>query len=167
MSRVLVAYATKYGSTEDVAHVIGSALGEAGHDVDLIPVRDVVSLDGYAAVVVGAALYAHKWHRDAARFVTRNRMALTRVPVAIFAVGPVNDTTEEFDAARAQLDRALARWDWLSPASSTVFGGRLDPTRLHVPGASRLLAKVPESDIVDPVRIREWAESLPRALAIG
>ena len=167
MTAVLVAYATKYGSTEEIAGVLADALREQSIDADLRPASEVSTLDGYAAVVVGAALYNHKWHRDAVRLVDRQRAGLERLPVAVFVVGPVNDTPEEFDAAREQLDHVLARWQWLSPAAVAVFGGRFDPAAFHFPGASLLLAKAPASDIVDPEAIRAWAHSLPEALRLG
>lgn len=166
MAAVLVAFATKYGSTQEVAGVIAGALREHGLDTHMNPARDVSGLDGYSAVVLGSALYNHRWHPDAVRFVDRHRTELTRVPVAVFAVGPVNDTQQEFDDARGQLDRVLARWEWLSPASVAVFGGRFDPARLRFPGAARLLSKVPATDIVDPATIGDWAHSLPEALAL-
>jgi menaquinone-dependent protoporphyrinogen oxidase len=166
MTAVLVTYATKYGSTQEVAGAVTAALREQGLDVDLTPARDVSTLDGYSAVVLGAALYNHRWHHDAVRFVDRNRTALSDLPAAIFAVGPVNDTPDEFTNAREQLDRVLARWEWLSPASVAVFGGRFDPARLRFPGAARVLSKVPATDIVDPTKIGAWARSLPEALAL-
>jgi len=166
MASVLVAYATKYGSTQEVAGVVATTLAEQGVEADLRPAHDVASLDGYSAVVVGAALYNHRWHHDAVRFISQHRTALSRVPVAIFAVGPVNDDPQEFDSAREQLDRILSRWEWLSPASLAVFGGRFDPARLRFPGAARVLAKVPATDAVDPPAISAWAHSLPEALAL-
>jgi menaquinone-dependent protoporphyrinogen oxidase len=40
-SSVLVAYATRYGSTKEVAEAISQTLGESGLAVDLQPLRDV------------------------------------------------------------------------------------------------------------------------------
>lgn len=167
MATVLVVYATKYGSTEELAGAVAAALRERGVDTELTRADAVSSLDGYSAVVIGSALYNHKWHKDAASFVERQRAALGRLPVAVFTIGPVNDTPEEFDAARGQLDSLLARWDWLSPVSVAVFGGRFDPARFHFPGASLLLRKAPASDIVDPEAASSWARSLPEALSLG
>jgi len=166
MTQVLVAYATKYGSTQEIAGFVAAALREDGVDVDFRPARDVSSLDGYSSVVLGAALYNHKWHGDAVRFVSRHRTELTRLPVAVFAVGPVNNNPQEFDSAREQIERVLSRWEWLSPASLAVFGGRFDPARLHFPGAAWMLQKVPASDIIDPAAIGAWAHSLSEALAL-
>jgi menaquinone-dependent protoporphyrinogen oxidase len=165
MTAVLVAYATKYGSTQEIAGVVTDALRADGLDVDPTPAASVSSLDRYAAVVVGSALYNHKWHRDVVRFMDRFREELTRRPVAVFAVGPVNDNAQEFDTAKEQLDGVLARWEWLSPASLAVFGGRFDPAHLRFPGA-RLLAKLPATDIVNPAAVAAWAHSLPGALAL-
>jgi len=39
---------------------------------------------GYEAVVVGGALYALRWDRDARRFVTRNVRQLRTAPVWLF-----------------------------------------------------------------------------------
>ena len=55
-AQVLVAYATKYGSTRGVAEAIASRLAEPGMDVDLQPVGEVRSLDRYDAVVLGDVL---------------------------------------------------------------------------------------------------------------
>ena len=166
MSSVLVAYATKFGSTKETADAVTATLRERGLEVDEIPAGDVGSLDGYSAVVLGSALYNHKWHRDAMRFASRHRAALERVPVAVFTLGPVNDTPEEFGSAREQLDAVLASVSWLQPTAVTVFGGRFDPSQLRFPGASLLARAMPASDIVNPSAIAEWARALPAALAI-
>ena len=49
------------------------------------------------------------------------------MPVAVFAMGPRTDTAEAWQHSRAQLDRALAKHGWLTPAAVTVFGG-VDPS---------------------------------------
>lgn len=165
MAPVLVTYATKYGSTKEVAGYVAQALRDDGVDVDLRPISDVSVLDGYSAAIIGAALYNHRWHGDAVRFISHNRTALTRLRVAVFAVGPVHDNPEEFDAAQQQIGRVLARWPWFLPVSLAVFGGRFNPTALRFPGA-RMLAKVPATDAIDPAAIAEWAHTLPEALLV-
>ena len=41
MTRTLIAYASKHGSTEQVARAIGAQLRAAGHDVDIREEHDV------------------------------------------------------------------------------------------------------------------------------
>ena len=105
---ILVAYATRYGSTQEVAEAVAAALREDGQTVDCRPAKEVRSLDGYTAVVVGAPLYMFRWHKDAKSFLSRHRQALMARPVAVFAMGPLKDEAKDWQDVRAQLDKELA-----------------------------------------------------------
>ena len=59
--RVLVGYASGYGSTASYAQSVGSELRDAGHEVDVRDAREVKSLDEYDYVVVGGSLRAGEW----------------------------------------------------------------------------------------------------------
>lgn len=166
MASVLVAYATTYGSTREVAEAIAATLCEHDLDVDVQAAGEVDDASGYAAVVLGGALYFFRWHKDARRFLDRHRGALEATPVAVFAMGPFNDTGDELDGARKQLDRALARQRWLTPVSIAIFGGRFDPTVLRFPHSNPAMKKMPPSDIRDWTAIRTWADTLPAALGL-
>lgn len=156
---ILVAYATRNGSTQEVADRITATLREQGLDVDLKPAREVKTLAGYRIVVLGAPLYAFHWHKDALNFLSRHRQALTEMPVAIFALGPLHDDAQERQEARAQLDKELAKFPWLAPDTIEMFGGKLDPTQLQFP-ESLFMGKLPASDVRDWVAIRAWALGL-------
>jgi menaquinone-dependent protoporphyrinogen oxidase len=54
---VLVAYASKRGSTEEIAHAVAETLHDGGLDVDCLRASDVGDLDRYDAVVLGSAVY--------------------------------------------------------------------------------------------------------------
>ena len=124
---VLMTYATRNGSTGQVAEAIAEALRERGAQVVLRPARAVrEQVTGYDLVVLGAPLYSGRWHRDAHRFLRRHRGELPGLPVAVFGMGPRNDTEDAWRRSRAQLDRALAKRGWLAPVAVTVFGG-VDP----------------------------------------
>ena len=60
-NRILVAYATRAGSTIKVAETIGEALTDAGATVDVQNVKNVSDLSLYSAVVLGSAVRAGKW----------------------------------------------------------------------------------------------------------
>jgi len=66
-----VACATRYGSrlevAEEVAEEVARVLPQSGLLVDDLSVREVKSLNGYRAVVVGVPLYIGKFLRDARR----------------------------------------------------------------------------------------------------
>jgi menaquinone-dependent protoporphyrinogen oxidase len=96
---ILVAYATKHGSTQAVAEAIAASLREQGLVVDLCPAGTVADLDEYGGVVLGGALYVGRLHADARRFLRRHHRALKRLGLAAFAMGPL--TTEEKDVGRS------------------------------------------------------------------
>jgi menaquinone-dependent protoporphyrinogen oxidase len=162
---VLVGYATRYGSTQEVAEAVAATLRECGLAVDLQPLRQVRTLAGYNAVVVGAALYMFRWHKDARRFLSRHRQALTERVVALFALGPVQDphNEEEWQNSRAQLDKELANFPWLSPVALQMFGGKYDPEKLRFP-ISLFAGNEPASDLRDWTAIRAWASDLAAKL---
>src|SRR5512139_745896 len=87
---VLLAYATRFGSTQEVAESVAASLREAGLKVDLQLMRQVESLDQYEAVVLGAAIYNSKWHADAHQFLSQHQAALSQRPVVIFTLGPLS-----------------------------------------------------------------------------
>ena len=166
MKPVLVAYATNYGSTREVAEAVSVALAEHGVYAIVRATCDVDALDEASAVVLGGALYFFRLHKDARRFLSRHREALKDMSVAVFAMGPVKDTKEEFAGACKQLDRALSRKPWLSPVSVKVFGGCFDPTGLRFPHNNPWMRRMPSSDIRNWGAIGSWAASLPQALGL-
>jgi menaquinone-dependent protoporphyrinogen oxidase len=162
---VLVGYATRYGSTQEVAEAVAETLRGCGLEVDIQPLREVGSLAGYSAIVLGAPLIMYRWHKDALRFLSRHRQALTERPVAVFALGPVRDPRdeEEWQASRVQLDNALAKFPWLTPVAIEILGGKFDPAKLRFP-LNLFAGKEPASDVRDWTAIRAWASELAAKL---
>ena len=160
-SVVLVGYATRYGSTQQVAEAVAAMLREGGLEVDIQPMRKVRTLAGYSAVVLGAPLFMFRWHKDALRFLSRHRQALKERPVAVFALGPTHDPydEEEWQDSCAQLDKELAKFPWFTPVALEMFGGKYDPTKLRFP-INLLAGKEPASDLRDWTAIRAWASDL-------
>ena len=124
-TRVLVAYATKMGSTREIAESIAGTLEAAGLTAMAVPAKDVRNLDDYDAVILGSALYAAHWQRDANRFVTRHLEALQARPVWLFSSGPLDRRLAAADLPIApNAQEITAR---INPRGHRTFGGRLDP----------------------------------------
>jgi menaquinone-dependent protoporphyrinogen oxidase len=162
---ILVTYATRYGSTQEVAEKIAATLREGGWKVDVQPAKQVRTLEGYRAVVLGAPLYIGSWLKDAQRFLTQHQAALAKVPVAIFTLGPTR--AEESGAeVRAQMDKELGKYPWLKPVAAELFGGKYDPAKLKFPATlltmlpASPLYKAPASDARDWDAIRAWVSNL-------
>ena len=165
---VLVTFATRYGSTREVAQSIADTLKESGIEVDFQLIREVRSVEKYQAVVLGAPLYMFRWHKDARRFLSKHRKEIVQRPIAIFALGPIHDEEKEWQDVQKQLDKALAKYPWLNPAAVEIFGGRFDPARLRFPYSFLpAMRKIPASDIRDWAKIKSWAENLPDLLKLN
>ncbi len=161
---VLVAYATRYGSTQEVAEAVAATLRERGLEVDIQPMQQVRTLEEYRAVVLGSPLYMFRWHKDARRFVARHREALMERPVAIFALGPIHTDEKEWQGSREQLEKELAKFPWLRPVALELFGGKFDPAKFRFPYNLPALKRMQTSDIRDWTAIRAWASTLATEL---
>jgi len=165
---VLVAYATRGGSTREVAEAVAATLRDSGAEVDFLPMRNVRALSGYRMLVLGAPLYMFRWHKDALAFLSRHKDAASKLPVAVFALGPFHDEEKEWQSVRAQFDKELAKLPWFTPVAHEVFGGKFDPTKLLFPmNLIPALKKMPTSDIRDWGAIRTWARVLAGKLQRG
>lgn len=109
---ILVAYATRYGSTQEVAEQVAATLREKGLEVDLRPARQAQSVDDYRAVVLGTPFYIGRWLKDARRFLTQHQEDLQERPVAVFSLGPMGEGEDEWKGVREQLDKELAGFPW-------------------------------------------------------
>jgi len=157
---ILLAYATRFGSTQEVAETITAELREAGLEVDLQPMQEVKTLDNYDAVVLGAAIYGSKWHPDAHKFLSQNQEILRQRPVAIFALGPLSTSDAAMRRSRRQLDKELEKYPWLKPVALEMFVGKLDPAKL---GFFERLGST-ASDHRNWDAIRAWANALAAQL---
>jgi menaquinone-dependent protoporphyrinogen oxidase len=163
---ILVTYASRYGSTAEVAAAVTTTLRESGLEVDIQPMRNVQSLEGYNLVVLGAPLYIGHWHKDAQSFLSRHQQSLKQRQVAVFTLGPIEPDEEEWEDVRIQLDQELANYPWLKPVALELFGGKYDPAALRF--LDSLLAKLlvsplyqmPASDARDWTAIRAWVTKL-------
>lgn len=160
--RILVGYATRTGSTTGVAEAIGKTLAERGFAVDVKPMRERPSIDGYDAVVLGSAVNGGQWLPEAMSYVQANAAALARVPVAAFCVHSMNGGADEKQTTRrlAYLDRLR---EIVRPAAEGFFLGQgPDPkdTSLIARWAFKAFGGSGEGDMRDWDKIAAWARDL-------
>lgn len=159
--RVLVAYATKHGSTREIADEIGGVLQGAGLVATVAPARSVADLTPHDAVVLGSALYAAHWQRDANRFVARHLAALRLRPVWLFSSGPL-DRSADAGTLPAAPSVAITT-DPIGARGHRTFGGRL---LADTPGLDpHVLRTHPVGDFRDWGAIRAWARAIAVELA--
>ena len=151
MSRVLVAFGSKHGSTAEIAERIGAVLRENGHDADVVPAADA-KVDEYDAVVLGSAVYVARWRRDARVLLRRGRRQLTDRPTWLFSSGPVGEQRADADRwTTPKLVRRMA--PKIGAREHVVFGGRVPVEPRNF--VERAMARDTPPDKRD---LRDWAE---------
>lgn len=172
--RVLVAYATRHGSTAGIAERIAARLASHGLTAEARSVDAVGGLESYDAVVLGSAAYLFHWLKDATRFARRHSEELSAKPVWLFSSGPLGtDTVDEqgrdvFEAARPREFGELEAM--IHPRGERVFFGAYDPEQPPVvlgEWVARSLPAAPDmpvGDFRDWPAIDAWADEIAAAL---
>jgi menaquinone-dependent protoporphyrinogen oxidase len=158
--RVLITYATRAGSTAEVASAIGETIGGRGFLVDVKPVKENPSPDGYKAVIMGSAVRMGGWLAEAVNFIKNNQAALNNMPVALFTVHILN-LGEDEESRTGRLAYLKGVRPLVKPVDEVFFAGRLNPEKL--PFVDRLMAKMvkpPIGDLRDWDKIRAWADAV-------
>ncbi len=156
-NRILVAYATRAGSTAEIAAAIAETLAARGYAVDVKPVKEKPNLAGYTAVVLGSAIRMGNWLPEMVKFIEANQAALAALPTALFTVHMLNTGDDEASrAARAAYLKAIR--PLLPDAEEVYFAGKMDFARLSfLDRAIAKMVKAVEADQRDWDAIRRWA----------
>jgi menaquinone-dependent protoporphyrinogen oxidase len=165
-ARILVAYASRKGSTAGIARAVGKELVSAGHTVDVVELGKISTLAGYDAVVAGVPVYMGKVEKDISKFVVQHHDWLAKIPVAAFAVGiaPIAPRIESVEKVQEDLRKALSP---IIPVAATVFAGKLDPDKMSfIERMMTSLMKVKTGDFRDWNAIAAWARELPGKMGV-
>jgi menaquinone-dependent protoporphyrinogen oxidase len=160
MTEILVAYATKMGATKEIAEAIAARIGSASHEVTVLDAADVGSVEPYKAVVLGSALYAGRWRKEAVKLLTRNEELLRTRPLWLFHSGPLgNDLTPQQTPRKVR--EIAAR---VGAEEPFTFGGRLTPETAVGFFARKMAQGSMAGDFRDWDEIDRWAYTIAQRL---
>ena len=170
---ILVVYATKGGSTAEIAERIAHHLRLAGQHAEAMPVGADVDPANYDAVVVGSGVYVGSWLKEAIAYVRRHRAALAARPVWLFSSGPLGTATTDKDGRdlrEVTIPKQIAEFQTLfGPRDHRVFFGAFDSSTCGL--GVRILRLFPvgrkllvEGDFRDWGEIQSWAELIAAEL---
>jgi menaquinone-dependent protoporphyrinogen oxidase len=158
---VLVAVASKHGSSLEIGQVIEATLHSAGFDVDLQRTEAVTSLDGYHAAVLGSGVYMGHWMRVARELIDDHEAELRAMPVWLFSSGPVGDPLSPLENP-AEVAAVAKR---IGARGHRLFAGKIDGSELRVAEKALVaLVRAEQGDFRPWSEISEWAESIAAAL---
>ena len=166
MTRILVASATRHGTTAEIAAEIADVLRRdvPGAVVDLRDAVNASEMTGYDAAVIGSAVYMGRWLPAARELVEGHREVLSAMPVWLFSSGPLGDPSLPVD----ELAEVTALGVAVGARDHRLFAGRLDRQELRwVERAAARVVHAPEGDFRDHDGIRRWASGVASALTPG
>jgi menaquinone-dependent protoporphyrinogen oxidase len=167
--KILVAYASKYGATQEIAEAIAGHLHQAGLTVDARPADEVDSLKDYQAVVLGSAVYAGQWRKEAIVFLESHELVLSEMPVWFFSSGPTGEGDPVQLMKGWRFPEALKPLiDHIQLRDIAFFHGVLDTKKMN--WAEILLVKglkAPLGDFRDWDAIQDWAKRIAAALQVN
>ena len=137
--RILVAYATRCGSTAEIAVALGRDLQSRGYRPEVVPVARVSGVSAYQAVLLASAVRAGNWLWEATGFVRQHRHEIQNVPNAFFTVHMMN-LGEDEKSRKGRLAYLNPIRELVRPDTEVFFAGRMDFTRLSF--GERLLCRI-------------------------
>jgi len=166
--KVLVCVASKHGATEEIGERIAERLCARRIDAAVIPPGNHPRLEGYDACVIGSALYLGRWMKEAKEFIAVNTEQLKRLPVWLFASGPVmfkpGQSAEIVDDP-ADLAEGNRLMESVGARENKLFAGNLQKESLGT--GERLVVRMigsPWGDYRPWLEIDAWADAIAREL---
>ena len=141
-NRILVTYATKAGSTAEIAAKIGEHLSARGFSLDVINVKSKPDPKDYQAVILGSCIRMGGWLPEMMAYIQANQFALNATQVALFTVHMLNAGEDETSKAarKAYMDKVRV----LLPGTEEVyFLGAMDYSKLSM--LDRFISKMVKS----------------------
>lgn len=160
--RILVAAASKHGSTWDIACSIGSTLAAWGIRADVAHMEDVDDLSIYDGFVLGSAAYTGRWLKQASEFVCGHAADFTGRPVWLFSSGPLGFPLKPHESKAVDI-RPITKL--IRIREHRVLAGRLKRFGLDL--VERIITAVvraPQGDFRNWEEIHSWAVGIAQSL---
>lgn len=157
---VLVAYASKAGSTMEISQAIAGELEKRNFTVDIGPIKQMTVLKDYDYVVIGSAIRMSAPMPEVIEFIQQNQSLLHTIPTAFFAVHLANLADDEV-SSKARLAYLDSIRPLLSLSHEAFFAGVFDPSKLSfIEGLMGKMMQSPAGDFRDWDAIMGWGQSI-------
>lgn len=168
--KVLLASASRTGSTREVVEELASYLRTAGVETVVLAADEVKDVSTYDAVVLGTAIRFEKPLPEAVRFVDRFEHTLSGKPSALLALclTLIEDTPDNHARVSGWVEPLVAK---LGPRSVGLFAGSAERERLGfilslLLGVILAIKGKKLGDYRDREKIHKWADGLVAALEL-
>ncbi len=153
---ILVCYATRYGSTEEIAGIIRDRLEDLGCKVRLCNFNEGIDLSGTDIIFAGSPLHLGKWLPEAKEFFQFHSHELKKMPVFVFTSGITLADPTEHNLLKAKFavdDISI----YAMPAATGFFAGRLSRNILSETDMQLVkIAGITDGDYIKAEEIKKW-----------
>ena len=162
---ILIAYASKHGSTQEIAERIAAKLRQMGKKAETRSVETVENPESYEALVIGSGIYYGSWLKAATEWVHQNQAVLATRPVWLFSSGPLGAEVKDTEPQPKEIAEFQ---ETIKPRDQQLFFGATDHSRLSFGERMMLKAvRAPEGDFRDWEAIEAWAASIAKNLSVA
>jgi len=132
--KVLIAYGSRFGSTEEISIKIYEILEEQGIETSLINLKKVKSkdwpsLESFDGVLVGSGIRIGRWTKEAKAFLKKNREELENKSLGLFVSCADAAVPETIGKARQDYLETTMEELGITAGIHDAFGGVLDFTK--------------------------------------
>ncbi len=129
--KVLIVYASRFGSTSEISQEIGDILRQEDFHVDLIDLKGnsgkIPNLSDYKGVLVGSGIRMGRWTKEGLNFLERNRQELNKRHLGLFVSSGEAANPETYENAyKKYLETILHKFDLEKNVMIEAFGGVFD-----------------------------------------
>lgn len=162
MSRILVVYSTRAGTTEYVGNLLAQRLRTHAHEVTVASAMMKPSPQGFDFFVVGSSIIASAWNPEGISWLQAHKEILDG-KTALFNVSLTAADPAQREEALELNKRAASI---VTPLAREAFAGRYEPK--HVSWWQRLFLRAiqkPPQDHLNPDAVAAWADELDAIFA--
>lgn len=162
--KILLAYATQFGSTAGIAESIQVYLAQHNVIAEAKWIKQIESLNGYDAVVIGSPIQYDRWRPEAVEFVLTNEKRLAHLPVAYYftCLTLAHPNAKAKKQAQTYADKLQAISSMVTPVSVGQFAGVLDKSNMSLMyrfmfAGLTAVTRIKQGDYRDWPTIYSWA----------
>jgi len=184
MSKVLIVYGTRYGTTAETSGIIAETLRKESFEVKIVDAKKekVQSINEFDLIIVGSGIQMGKWTKEPESFLKKFQNELSNKKVALFvscgSANPLSEgeqkNKEMDDAKRKYLQDKSVEYN-VKPIALGFFGGcydfnkmswffrkTLSSVRPKLEGAGYKESKTGVYDLRDLEAIRGWTKEVAK-----
>lgn len=129
MSNILIAYASNYGATKEIAERVARVLGSNGLTIEVKEADVVSSLHPYDSIIIGSSVYFDNWLPAASELLESFQDELSQKPVWLFSSGLTTNVGPKDWLFPKTLQPLVKK---IKPRAVALFGGKVDAEQLSL-----------------------------------